>query len=196
MARMVNQQMLAKVQPLETADLRLVPLGPEYLDDVMLLLDDEEVSRFTGGAPGEFPRETVLEHLTTMTSRDDRADWAVIRKQDERFLGEAVLNELHTHNGVMNFRIALFGSDVLGKGFGTQVVKAVVSYGFEAVGLHRIELGVFDTNPRAQRAYEKAGFVREGVRRESELIDGKRHDEIIMSILAHEYRALQTASPG
>ena len=42
-------------------------------------------------------------------------------------------------------------------------------------------------NPRARRAYEKAGFVVEGVLRDAYLCDGVRVDDVVMSILAPEW---------
>lgn len=183
---MIDTRALAEQATLETDGLRLEQLGPEHFDGTWALLADEESMRLTG-THQRFEAEAIRERLGGLVGRDDRADWAVIRKADDRFLGEAVLNELDAANGVMNFRIALFGSDALGKGYGTQATKAVVAYGFDAVRLHRIELGVFAFNPRAQRAYEKAGFVREGVRREVLLWDGERYDDIVMSILRSDY---------
>lgn len=84
----------------------------------------------------------------------------------------------------MNLRIALFGDGILGRGYGTQATEAVVAYGFDVVGLHRISLGVYAFNPRAQRAYEKVGFQREGVRRDALYWEGEWHDEVMMAILA------------
>jgi len=43
---------------------------------------------------------------------------------------------------------------------------------------------VYAFNPRAQRAYEKAGFVVEGRRREALRWDGEWVDAIVMSVLA------------
>jgi RimJ/RimL family protein N-acetyltransferase len=63
------------------------------------------------------------------------------------------------------------------------------NYGFEELRLHRIDLRVLDYNARALRAYEKCGFVREGLERESALVDGTWHSDVIMSILEQEYRA-------
>ena len=40
------------------------------------------------------------------------------------------------------------------------------------------------------RCYEKCGFVREGVERESAWVDGAWADDVLMAILEHEYRAL------
>ncbi len=62
-------------------------------------------------------------------------------------------------------------------------------YGFREMGLHRIQLGVAPFNPAGIRAYEKAGFVEEGRYRESVLHDGRWYDEVLMSILDHEWAA-------
>lgn len=141
-------------------------------------------SRLTGArSPGSIARVIDQE----LPGSDDRADWAVIRKADGRHLGEVVLNHLEPENGCMGFRIALFGEGILGRGFGTQATKAVLAYGFDVVGLHRIELGVYAFNPRARRAYEKAGFRREGVRRDALCWEGEWHDEILMAVLASEW---------
>lgn len=192
---MIDTRALATVRCLETDELRLVPMGPEHFDGVWAMLADSEVMRLTA-TRATFTEQAIRDNLAALPNRADRADWAVLRKADERYLGEVVLNEFDVENESMNFRIALFGADVLGKGYGTQATEAVVSYGFDAVGLHRIELGVYAFNPRAQRAYEKAGFVREGVRREALLWDGERHDEIVMAVLRSDYELRHAGRTG
>jgi RimJ/RimL family protein N-acetyltransferase len=51
---------------------------------------------------------------------------------------------------------------------------------------------VFDFNPRAMRAYEKAGFRLEGTRREAIYQDGAYHDELVMAILRSEFELSET----
>ena len=53
--------------------------------------------------------------------------------------------------------------------------------------LHRLELEVFSFNPRAQHVYEKAGFRKEGVRRDAVLDNGRYADVILMAILEDEW---------
>jgi RimJ/RimL family protein N-acetyltransferase len=65
----------------------------------------------------------------------------------------------------------------------------VLAHAFGTVGLHRIELDVYAFNPRAQAVYERAGFVREGVRRDALRWDGEYTDAITMAILAPDWRA-------
>ena len=60
------------------------------------------------------------------------------------------------------------------------------------LNLNRIFLNVFENNPRAIRAYEKAGFVLEGRLRQAEFKDGKYIDILVMSILKDDYLILET----
>ncbi len=96
----------------------------------------------------------------TRHEQADRLDLAVVDRTVGACVGEAVLNEWDSGNRSCSFRIALAeaGQD---RGLGTEALRLIVGYGFERLGLHRISLGVFAFNPRARRAYEKAGFAAE-----------------------------------
>jgi RimJ/RimL family protein N-acetyltransferase len=85
------------------------------------------------------------------------------------------------------------GREYIGRGYGTDAMRVIVSYGFREMGLHRIQLGVAPFNAAGIRAYEKAGFVEEGRLRESVLHDGRWYDEVLMSILDHEWAARRSA---
>jgi RimJ/RimL family protein N-acetyltransferase len=81
------------------------------------------------------------------------------------------------------------GREYLGRGYGTDAMRVIVGYGFRELGLHRIQLTVAPFNPAGIRAYEKAGFAEEGRRREAVWHDGRWYDEVLMSVLEHEWAA-------
>ena len=64
--------------------------------------------------------------------------------------------------------------------------RQLVEFAFRDLGLHRVWLQVFATNARALKAYEKAGFAREGRMREGVFVDGRFVDVVAMGILADE----------
>ncbi|MEO7120316.1 MAG: GNAT family protein [Ginsengibacter sp.] len=45
-----------------------------------------------------------------------------------------------------------------GKGFGNQIVNALIEFAFQNFGKTKIELNVFDWNIAAIKSYQKAGF--------------------------------------
>ncbi len=78
---------------------------------------------------------------------------------------------------------------VWNKGYGTETMQLLLHYGFETLNLNRIYLRVYSINPRAVRAYEKAGFVLEGTMREGVFKNGKYADVHFMSVLRSEWDA-------
>jgi len=64
------------------------------------------------------------------------------------------------------------------RGFTTQAVKLVTSFGFSQLGLHRIEINVRPENAASCRVAEKAGYEMEGHRKAFLHIDGAWRDHI------------------
>jgi RimJ/RimL family protein N-acetyltransferase len=52
-----------------------------------------------------------------------------------------------------------------GRGYATEVTRALVQVGFYVLGAHRLEIHCDPTNQRSARVAERAGFTLEGVRR-------------------------------
>jgi RimJ/RimL family protein N-acetyltransferase len=140
-------------------------------------------------APGSPDEEKLLaEWYGTRNDQADRLDLAVTDKATGECVGEAVLNDWDPGNESCNFRIFI-GPRGRDRGLGTEATRLIVGYGFEHLGLHRISLEVYAFNPRARRAYEKAGFRAEGVLRESLRYNGEWVDATVMSVLAPEWAA-------
>jgi RimJ/RimL family protein N-acetyltransferase len=99
--------------------------------------------------------------------------------------------DLVSHAAVYSIRICDPGH--WGKGYGSEVTELMLHYAFDILNLHRVQLHVWTENTRGIRAYEKAGFVREGLLREAMMHNGKYCDFYVMGILVREWRALQEA---
>lgn len=166
---------------------RLEPLGIEHFDGIFAMLQDPEGARMTATTK-VFEEEFARNWVSTRQDHHDRADFAIVRQEDDEVLGEAVLNDYDAEAESVNFRIGLKDASARGRGYGTEATGLVLDYAFDTVGLHRVDLEVYEFNPRAQRAYEKAGFVREGVKRQALAWDGRRYDVIVMGILAGDPR--------
>ena len=74
-----------------------------------------------------------------------------------------------------------------GRGYGTEAVTWVLDYGFNILNLNSVELGVYVFNARAIRSYEKVGFKKIGIHRESRIMAGTKYDTLSMDILAAEF---------
>jgi RimJ/RimL family protein N-acetyltransferase len=83
----------------------------------------------------------------------------------------------------------LLGPEHRGRGLGRETLRLMLRYGFQEMGLHRVQLEVWAFNDRALRCYRSAGFVEEGRRRQVTFHDGRWHDEVLMAVLRAEWSA-------
>jgi UDP-4-amino-4,6-dideoxy-N-acetyl-beta-L-altrosamine N-acetyltransferase len=86
------------------------------------------------------------------------------------------------------------GADVVpelrGQGWGRAIYDMLLKWLFDYENMHRVWLCVLDTNVPARALYEKVGFKVEGCYRDAIFRDGRYINEIIMSVIEDDYRAI------
>ncbi len=176
----------AETPTVEADGVRLRPLGPDDAEAMLRDLDDPEAMRLTG-THDSFTADAIRRWCATRADHDDRLDFAVVDAETGRWLGEAVINEVDVANRSCSFRIALSAS-ARDRGVGTAATRLAVGCAFSLwPDLHRVELEVYDFNPRAHAVYTKVGFVEEGRRRDALWWDGDAHDAVVMSVVRPEW---------
>jgi RimJ/RimL family protein N-acetyltransferase len=161
----------------------LVTLRPVQRSDAAeLAATDHETDRLTG-THLSYTLAELEQWYATRGERTDRVDWTIVENATDAWAGEVVLNDLNVDNRSCGFRIMLQGPRFFGRGLGSEATTLAVAHAF-AVGVHRIELEVYDFNPRARHVYEKAGFRLEGTKRDALLWDGAWVDAHVMSLLS------------
>lgn len=142
------------------------------------------------GSKEVYTKEEVETFFLRSLEDDDRYFFLIIAPNG-RIIGESIINEIDWNLRSANFRIGLYQLTERGKGIGTWATEATRDFAFEKLRLHRLELDVYSFNPRAEKVYLKAGFKREGVLRDA-IMDGNEYaDDILMSILEDEWKALK-----
>ncbi len=89
----------------------------------------------------------------------------------------------YRHSAVIGYWL---GKPFWGRGIITEAAKAVTAYGFETLGLLRIDTHVKAGNGASARVLEKAGYQREGLLRKAVLKKGKLVDYLLFAILREE----------
>ncbi|HHH41973.1 MAG TPA: N-acetyltransferase [Chloroflexi bacterium] len=172
---------------------RLVQLGPlkrEYLPQYLAWVNDPEVGRYL--FPGQMrflTSEDEEEWFDRVRKAQDQIVFAILTVEGGHLLGNCGLRNIDWKNRCASFGIFIGNKRFWGKGYGTEATRLLLRYAFEELNLHRVELEVYDFNTRAIRAYEKAGFRREGTRRQALYREGSWHDIHLMAILKEEWEA-------
>jgi RimJ/RimL family protein N-acetyltransferase len=113
----------------------------------------------------------------------------------EGVIGHIELNHIDRANRSATISRVLVGDPALrGRGYGAAMVQRVLEIGFDELGLHRIDLYVFDFNHAAIACYTKLGFVIEGRLRDLRKMGDSYWSVYQMSMLEHEWAQRRRAA--
>ena len=171
-----------------------VTLRPWRLDDLPVLRrwhDDGEVMQYWGErlpvvVEGEFQADLAPGGRFTTFEQNG---YFCICDETGRPIGRIDYEGFRPQSRHAELGIFIGEKDAWNRGYGPEAIVLLLNWLFNHQGLHRVWLTVMVSNTRAQRAYEKVGFVREGTWREHSYSDGGWHDEHLYGILAHEFNA-------
>ncbi len=111
--------------------------------------------------------------------------------EDDRPIGTIGLFDLDLQNGSAGLGISVGQAADRGRGYGSDMLRALLEFSFGNLRLERVWLDVYDYNPGARRVYQRVGFVDEGVSRHAIFRHGRYRDLFRMSILRGEWEATQ-----
>ena len=167
--------------------LRRMAVGDCY--DMYEYASNAEVTRFLTWSPHpdlEYTKE-YLQYIVNHYKLGDFYDWAVVLKQENKMIGTCGFTRFHMQHDCGEIGYVINPS-YRGQGLACEAVWAVMAFGFERLGLHRIEAKYIDGNEASRRVMEKAGMTFEGVRREEMLIKGRYRDIGVCSVLREDVK--------
>ncbi|MFE7560577.1 GNAT family N-acetyltransferase [Kitasatospora sp. NPDC057500] len=170
-----------------------IGLRARHDEDIPILLaglyDDVVVSARSEGRPWRpFSPGSKDPRLVGDDTQQAHVSFSVVESEGGTLVGTATLWGIDTHNRSAHVGLGLLPS-TRGKGYGTDVVAVLCHYGFAVRGLQRLQIETLADNTAMLRTAERNGFVREGVLRSSAWVLGEFLDQVLLGLLAEEWRA-------
>ena len=155
-------------------------------------LSDDEVAVLIGMEPLENVEDSksIINSFIDRYEKKNGMAWAITLKEDEGFIGTCSYEKIDSHN--LSGEI---GYDLLkiywGHGFMAEALSVILDYGFESLGLNRIEVHTAAINLASRNLLRKLGFFEEGIFRESTFFRGEFRDDCQYSLLRREWNESQ-----
>jgi len=117
--------------------------------------------------------------------------FTIARKNDPKsmYLGTVGLKNIDYIHRKAEMSIVIGSVAEAGKGFGTEALGLICTYGFEMLNLNKIFLKFIKFNESASRVYQKIGFQPAGELKADIFYRGQYHDQVYMEFLAQDYFA-------
>jgi RimJ/RimL family protein N-acetyltransferase len=168
-----------------------VTLCPADQSDLEFLCEHENDPRVRSSRAVITPTsaDQVTARLGGTMGQSEESVGLLVRAGDER-VGFVYL--VREESNAVEFRFAelayWIAREHWNEGYATAAVAAMVEYGFDELGLHRVKAATFADNEASQRVLEKVGFEREGVAREEAYVEGTWRDCVDYGLLEREWR--------
>lgn len=144
-------------------------LRPFVLDDapaVQRLASAYEIAENTLLIPHPYPEGAAAAWISKQPTSPDNHTFAITLRDGGDVIGAIGLRAEPDHGrGEIGYWIGL---PYWNRGYVTEAARAVIGFGFESLGLHRIWAMHFTRNPASGRIMQKVGMKYEGRLREHE----------------------------
>jgi RimJ/RimL family protein N-acetyltransferase len=171
---------------LKSENIRLVPLAKADSPVLFKWINDREL--VLASAP--YRPVAEVQHnawFESILQRNDVVVFAIRLLKSNKLIGSCQLHSIHVVHRTAELQIRIGEQSESRRGYGTKAVRLLLKFAFYDLNLNRVCVHVFRTNAAAIRAYEKAGFVQEGILRSAAHIDGRYIDVLVMGILREEF---------
>ena len=162
---------------------------PEDFASVHAYASDPEVTRYTAFGPNT-PEVTTefLQRVCAEAAGPGRTNFsfAAIHRPTNQLIGSCGLMLSDANGPQYGFGYVLH-RDWWRRGFGREMVGALVEFGFRELGAHRLWAHVFVGNAGSARILEALGFTEEGVALQSFYVRNTWHDVRTFAMLRREW---------
>jgi len=172
----------------------LTNLDPANAETVRAWINDPEINRYllTGQVPVSAAAEAAFYERAVI-------DWAagtafqfeIHVAEDGRYIGNCGLHKVDMRHRSAEVGILIGETSEQNRGYGRDAIMTLTRFGFDTLGLNRVEIRSQADNERSMHLYEKLGFKPMGRLREATYSFGNFVDEAIFDMLASEWRELR-----
>jgi RimJ/RimL family protein N-acetyltransferase len=157
---------------------------PADLDFLVELVNDDDVEPFLGGRAA-LDRESLLREIERSQSEPHDYGRFVIELDGERagVMGFEVANR---RSRIANLERLAVHPSLRGRRIADDAARLLQRHLVQQLGYHRLQLEIYGFNERAMAHAERAGFVREGVKRKAYLRHGEWVDGVMYAIIGED----------
>jgi RimJ/RimL family protein N-acetyltransferase len=178
--------------PIETERLRLRPFSRGDVDAVYSYRSRADVAEYLFDQPMNHQECAEAVRLRAgqigFSKEGDKILLGVERKTDNRLIGEVSLiwRSMVDQQAEVGY---VLHPDAHGQGVATEATRALLAFGFEVVGLHRIYARCDARNVASAKVMARLGMQEEARFREHVQVKGRWDEEVICAILDREWFA-------
>ena len=169
---------LVCLRPLEDSDVN---------EDYIGWLNDPEVTRYMEAGRSISTAESIRNYLERFQNSSTDLIFAVIDRQTKIHIGNVTLNHINWVHRTVDTAIMIGRKEFWNKGYASVAWSLVIEHAFKHLALRKVTARVISENIGSNKALQRLGFVREGLRRKEVLVEGQFLDVVEYGLFPEEF---------
>lgn len=167
---------------LKLGDVELFGLEPDDVaDEYVSWLNDPAVNRYLESRFVHHTPESTRRFVQSILDSDDSIIFGIRYVPCARHVGNIKLGPVDRQHRRGEIGLLIGDRAVWGRGIAAAAIELATRYAFDSLGLLKVTAGCYAGNIGSRRAFEKAGFVVEAIRKRHFLLDGAPEDAVLLA---------------
>lgn len=154
-------------------------------------LNDPEVNRYLESRFVHWTLDSVRAYIESRQNEREHF-FAICERAAGAHIGNIKLGPIDPHHRCADVSLVIGERAHWGRGAGSEAILLVTKYAFVELGLLKLQAGAYLANMGCIKAFERSGYVREGLLKERVLSNGIHDDVVMLGYTASDFHRKRT----
>ncbi len=140
-------------------ELTVADVGDQYVQ----WLADPEVNQYLETRFSEQTPEMIADFVQSKEQSENEFLYGMFLTDSDTHIGNIKIGPVNPYHSYAQVSLFIGDKAAWGKGFATEAIDLIVDHGFNTMKLDKLEAGCYEENIGSKRAFEKCGFLVEGM---------------------------------
>lgn len=160
-------------------EIRLSDANKNYRD----WMNDPEINQYLESRFERWSVGKLKQYISDIKRNPDNVFLTIVSRDGNKHIGNIKIGPINRRHRYADVGVIIGEKSFWGKGIAAEAIKLVVDYAFNSLDLHKLTAGAYRCNSRSIKAFQKAGFSIEGVRKKHYLCNGDYVDGVLLGIV-------------
>ena len=158
-------------------EIRLSDVNQTYVN----WLNDPEVNQYLETRHEMQTLNSVQEYVEKMVEKENELLFSICLKKNDIHIGNIKLGPINLIHKYAEISLFIGDKNEWGKNLATEAIQILSNYAFDKSELHKLTAGCYASNIGSIKAFEKVGFMIEGLWKEHYLYNGDYVDRVCLA---------------
>ena len=145
-------------------------------------MNDPEINKYLESRFMTHTIDSLKDFVTSMNNSENNVLFAIIDKESDNHIGNIKLGNIHPIHKYADIGLIIGDKNYWGRGIATYAIKLVSEFAFDELNLRKVFAGVYENNIGSIRAFEKCGFKKAYIKKDTYFFKGDFIDAFVFEL--------------